>query len=162
MRIIAMQLHHLGAVLRNETRSYAYPWTEGTFRDCLAGQQECWVAIDSAGRVIGHAVTMHSVGEAHLLNLCICRDHQGQGFGRTFLRFLVDEATAAECEVLFLEVRPSNRSATALYESLGFREIGLRKDYYPAPLGREDARVMALSLADAPLAVAVPPPVAPQ
>ena len=118
-----------------ETRSYAFPWSEGVFRDCIGGPQHCWVAVNDAGVVIGHAVCSVAVGEAHLLNICITRDQQGYGYGRQFLRFVLRELQRAGAEVLFLEVRPTNRVATALYDSFGFREIGVRKDYYPAPLG---------------------------
>jgi len=132
------------AMVRNETRSYAFPWTEGVFRDCISGPQSCWVALDSTDEIIGHAIFGVAVAEAHLLNICITRDQQGNGYGRQFLRFILRELQRHGAEVLFLEVRPSNRVATALYESFGFREIGVRKDYYPAPLGREDATVLAL------------------
>lgn len=135
---------HIAAMVKNDTRSYAFPWTEGVFRDCIAGPQEVWVAIDDTDAVIGHAVFSIAVAEAHLLNICITRDQQGYGYGRAFLHFVLRQLKCAGAEVLFLEVRPSNRVAAALYESFGFREIGLRKDYYPAPLGREDAIVLAL------------------
>ena len=135
---------HLPSLLRNETRSYAFPWTEGVFRDCISGPQDCWVAVEPGGQLIGHAILSLVAGEAHLLNLCIARDRQGLGYGRQFMRFILRSLTDGGAEVLFLEVRPSNRVAIALYQSMGFREIGVRKDYYPAPLGREDARVLAL------------------
>lgn len=141
-----MQLGHLDQVIRNETRSYAYPWTLGIFNECLQGAQECWVAC-FAGRVVGHAVFAVAVGDAHLLNLCVGRDHQGAGYGRQFMSFITEHCRALGASDIYLEVRPSNWVANALYESLGFREIGVRKEYYPAQLGREDARVLALSLA---------------
>lgn len=138
------ELDDLPVLVKNETRSYAFPWTEGVFRDCITGPQTCWVAKDSTDVIVGHAILSVAAGEAHLLNVCITRDRQGYGLGRQFLRFLLKTVTDAGAEVLFLEVRPSNRVAIALYQSMGFREIGVRKDYYPAPLGREDARVYAL------------------
>jgi len=137
-------LEHLPVLVRNETRSYAFPWTEGVFRDCINGPQSCWVAADDDGEVIGHAILSLAAAEAHLLNVCITRDHQGYGYGRQFMHFMLRQLREEGAEVLFLEVRPSNRVAAALYDSMGFREIGVRKDYYPAPLGREDARVLAL------------------
>ena len=142
------ELGHLSVLIKNETRSYAFPWTEGVFRDCIGGPQSCWVAKDGAGNIIGHAILSITAGEAHLLNLCITRDQQGYGYGRQFMHFLLEQIEAVSAEVLFLEVRPSNRVAITLYESMGFREIGVRKDYYPAPLGREDARVFALQFSE--------------
>lgn len=135
---------HLPEMVRNETRSYAFPWTEGVFRDCINGPQDCWLALNDAGNVVGHAILSLAVAEAHLLNVCIARDQQGFGYGRQFMHFILRTLANNGAEVLFLEVRPSNRVAIRLYESMGFREIGVRKDYYPAPLGREDARVLAL------------------
>ena len=134
----------LPVMIKNETRSYAFPWTEGVFRDCISGPQDSWVARDIRGQIIGHAFLSVAAEEAHLLNLCVTRDQQGYGYGRQFMHFLLDQLKAQGVAMLFLEVRPSNRIAVALYESMGFREIGIRKDYYPAPLGREDARVFAL------------------
>ena len=136
-------LEHLPVMLRNETRSYAFPWTEGVFRDCLTGPQQCWIAVNAKDKIIGHAVLSVAVAEAHLLNVCITRDQQGHGYGRQFMLFILDALQSQGADVLFLEVRPSNRVACALYASMGFREIGVRKDYYPAPLGREDAKVLA-------------------
>ena len=145
LEFVEMQPAHLPDVLRNETRSYAFPWTNGIFTDCLKGAQECWVA-SYRGTVVGHAVFTVAVGDAHLLNLCIGRDQQGSGYGRQFMAFILQHCRALGASDLYLEVRPSNWSANALYESLGFREIGVRKEYYPAQLGREDARVLALAL----------------
>jgi len=142
---IEMQPTHLNDVLRNETRSYSYPWTVGIFNDCLQGAQECWVA-SVRGAVVGHAIFTVAAGDAHLLNLCIGRDRQGAGFGRQFMAFIAQRCRRLGASDLYLEVRPSNWVANALYESLGFREIGVRKEYYPAQLGREDARVLALAL----------------
>jgi ribosomal-protein-alanine N-acetyltransferase len=140
-----MQMGHLDAVLRNETRAYAYPWTDGIFRDCMAGEQDCWSALVD-GNVVGHAVFSVSAGESHLLNLCISRDFQGIGCGRKFVEFVIERVTARQAEVMFLEVRPSNSIAIALYESLGFAEVGTRPDYYPTHIGREDAKVYALQI----------------
>ncbi len=156
------RLEDIPALVKNETRSYAFPWTEGVFRDCITGPQDCWVALCPGGsegdgqgqgqgagvgvprEIIGHTVLSLAAGEGHLLNLCITRDRQGYGYGRQFMNFVVQTVASAGAEVLFLEVRPSNRVALSLYQSMGFRDIGVRKDYYPAPLGREDARVLAL------------------
>lgn len=132
-------------VLQVEQRSYAFPWTHGNFIDCLSAGHQCWVAL-SDDRIIGHGIVTVAVGEAHLLNVCVLRELQGQGFGRRFLEHLLSVCFSAGARRMFLEVRPTNYSAVALYQSLGFIEIGVRKDYYPAPLGHEDALVFALDL----------------
>lgn len=140
-----MVLADLDAVLENETRSYEFPWTRGIFADCLRTGHECWVLEDDR-EVIGHGILSLVGGEAHLLNVCIRRDLQGHGHGRELVGHMLDTARLRGAEVVFLEVRPSNRAACALYESLGFNEIGRRKDYYPARNGHEDAKVLALQL----------------
>jgi [ribosomal protein S18]-alanine N-acetyltransferase len=135
----------LDRVVENETRSYAFPWTRGVFIDCLQARHECWVA-DRDAQLIGHGVLSVAASEAHLLNVCVRRDHQGQGLGRQLVVHMLTRARECGARAVFLEVRPSNRVACALYESLGFREIGRRKAYYPAEIGNEDAMVLTLSL----------------
>ncbi len=143
-----MRVDDLDRVMENETRSYAFPWTRGVFLDCLNARNECWV-VEHDGVLMGHGVLSLAAGEAHLLNVCVRRDHQGQGLGRQTVVHMLARARARQAATLFLEVRPSNRVARALYLSLGFSEIGLRKDYYPAVTGNEDAVVLALTLGDA-------------
>jgi ribosomal-protein-alanine N-acetyltransferase len=96
--------------------------------------------------VIGYGVISVAAREAHILNICIDPDAQSQGHGRRLLRALVRVARAQNAERIFLEVRPSNPRAIALYFDEGFNEIGRRPRYYPAQMGREDAIVMAMEL----------------
>lgn len=141
-RIMAMT--DLIDVVRNETRSYQFPWTAGIFADCIASaENECWV-VERDNAVIGHGILSHGAGEAHLLNVCIVRDRQGRGSGRRLVEHLLERARTRDATVVYLEVRPSNRVALALYASVGFREVGRRRDYYPAADGNEEACVMAL------------------
>jgi [ribosomal protein S18]-alanine N-acetyltransferase len=135
----------LDSVLANELRAYAYPWTRGNFVDCLRERKDCRVA-ELDGRIIGHGVLAVAVGEAHILNVCIARDRQGHGYGRALVAHLLERARVLGAEMVFLEVRPSNRAALDLYESMGFNAIGIRRNYYPAPFGHEDAQVMALDM----------------
>lgn len=144
-RFRPMQDGDLDAVLENEVRSYQFPWTRGNFADCLRAGHECWVML-LCGEVAGHGILAFGAGEAHLLNVCVRRDEQGRGYGRALVRHMLERAQARSAEMVFLEVRPSNRVAVGLYRSLGFNEIGLRRNYYPAQLGHEDAQVMALDL----------------
>lgn len=145
VQIRSMTSADLAAVTRNESRSYAYPWSPGVFADCLAAGHECWV-LEEAGLVIGHGILSAAAGEAHLLNLCVARDRQGEGHGRMLLDWMLARARAREAGVVFLEVRPSNRVACELYDSVGFCEVGRRPGYYPDARGSEDARVMAMEL----------------
>lgn len=135
----------LDKVLENETRSYQFPWTRGNFSDCLAAPHECRVLLVDAD-VLGHGILAFGAQEAHLLNVCVRRDRQGEGLGRALVVHMLERAQIRGADMVFLEVRPSNLVAINLYHSLGFNEIGLRKDYYPADKGHEDAQVMALDL----------------
>ena len=135
----------LDAVHTNETLSYSHPWTAGIFRDCLHSGYSCWV-MEAGSMIIGHGVLSVAVGETHVLNICVAPEWQGKGFGRRFLEHLLAIAREHGALMAFLEVRPSNESAIRLYESMGFSEVGRRRDYYPAHNGREDAIVMALGL----------------
>ena len=137
----------LDAVMAIESRAYPFPWTRGIFRDCLQAAYPAWVLLEG-GAVGGYAVMSLAADEAHVLNICVAPEHQGRGLGRYLLRALLKQARGRRAERVFLEVRPSNPGAKALYESEGFNEIGRRPRYYPAREGREDAIVMAMELLD--------------
>ena len=135
----------LPAVLEVEQRAYPWPWTEGMFRDCLGSGYLCHVLVD-AGQLLGYTVIMVAVGECHILNICIEPEQHGKGLGRMMLRHALETAIDHGAEHSYLEVRPSNIAAIRLYESMGYRQIGVRKDYYPAGDTREDALVYQLDL----------------
>ena len=140
-----MQLADLPDVLHNERSGYDWPWSEGVFRDCLRNGEECWLAVRD-DRIIGHGVISVAAGESHLLNVCIHPEHQGGGAGRAMVEHLLECARQLQATIMFLEVRISNLVACGLYESLGFNEVGVRKNYYPGRRGREDALVFAKEL----------------
>ena len=144
-RLRMMREDDLDAVLLIEQRAYPFPWTKGIFRDCLRAGYPAWVLEDS-GTIIGYGVLSVAADEAHILNVCTSPEAQGRGHGRRLLRALVQQARGRGAQRLFLEVRPSNPNAMALYQDEGFNEIGRRPRYYPARHGREDAIVMAMEL----------------
>lgn len=131
----------IAAVLRVERASYEFPWSAGNFHDSIQAGYSAWV-YEVGGEIIGHAILMAIAGEAHLLNITISPDWRRQGLGRAFLLHLLDTAMHHHAKVLFLEVRPSNANAIAMYQQSGFEAFALRKGYYPAQDGREDALVM--------------------
>jgi len=135
----------LAAVLDIEQAIYAFPWTPGNFRDSIRAGYSCWVCRDGR-ELIGYAVLMLAAGEAHLLNLSVAAHRQRQGHGRHLLDQLIEVARKHGAKLLFLEVRPSNEAARHLYTGYGFHQAGMRRDYYPAHGGREDALVLALNL----------------
>lgn len=132
---------HLDAVAAAESDLNAYPWSRGQFAGSLAGGHEAWVA-RLAGDMVGYGVVMRVLDEAELLNIAILKPWHRLGLGRAFLEFLMQHAWQGGARILFLEVRASNDAGRALYRGAGFSEIGLRRGYYPAQQGREDAIVM--------------------
>lgn len=136
---------HIGIMDR---RNYEYAWTDGIFLDCLKAGYLCPL-LTIGDDIIGYGVLQIGADEAHVLNLCIDKPWQRNGYARVMLDHLVSEAVRTHAHVMFLEVRPSNKRAVQLYERSGFNEIGLRKDYYNTRDGREDALIMARNLLSA-------------
>ncbi len=135
-------------VLANEREAYPHPWSENNFRTSFDGRDEIWLLCLGV-QAIGHGVLSMVADEAHLLNLCVAHKHQGHGYGRRLLEFLVQRARELEGQTMFLEVRISNDKAICLYGAQGFCEVGLRKNYYPASGKKgEHALVMALALCE--------------
>ncbi|PKM13589.1 MAG: ribosomal-protein-alanine N-acetyltransferase [Gammaproteobacteria bacterium HGW-Gammaproteobacteria-3] len=145
-RLRKMNTDDLAAVLAIEAENYNFPWSEGIFKDCFRAGYNCWVC-EEMGRILGYSIVSIAVGEAHILNISVHPAEQGQGIGRKLLEHLIEIARGKKAETIFLEVRPSNISAIALYEKMGFNEIGVRKAYYPAANNaREDALMLALQI----------------
>jgi len=128
-----------------ERKAYDFPWSTSIFRDCMRARYACVLAENEDG-LLAYAVMSMAAGEAHVLNLCVKPECQGQGRGRRILDHLIETAFENGVDTMFLEVRPSNPAAVALYHEAGFNQIGVRQDYYPAHEGREDALVLARAL----------------
>jgi ribosomal-protein-alanine N-acetyltransferase len=145
VRFRAMTPFDVPAVGAVERAAYPYPWSEGIFRDCLRVGYLCRVA-EQAGDVVAYGIVAMGAGEAHILNVCVASGMRGRGIGRRMMQLLLERSAQAGMHDVFLEVRPSNPHAIALYQSLGFNEVGRRRGYYQADAGREDALVLKLSL----------------
>ena len=135
----------LAEVSTIERAIYTHPWTRGNFADSLRAGYECYT-YRLSGELIGYFVLMVAAGEAHLLNLSIAEPHQRRGYGTALLHEATRLARMLGAKEVFLEVRPSNHAAQDLYYRYGFRRIAVRRDYYPAHGGREDALVLSLAL----------------
>ena len=145
VRIRPMQLTDVRAVMDIELAEYPFPWTARIFSDCVRIGYSCRIA-ELEGEPAGYGIMSSGAGEAHILNVCVAGRFQRRGLGRTLMLHMIDEAEQQGVETVFLEVRESNPVALRLYESLGFNQVGTRKDYYPAEGGREDAIILALPL----------------
>ena len=136
----------LDAVMAIEQAVYSHPWSRGNFRDSLNPlfDAHClWLD----GELLGYFLAMHGVEEMHLLNITVAPSRQGQGWGHMMLDALSLLSRSQGAQWLWLEVRQSNERALQVYERYGFRQVSIRKDYYPAGrLQREHAVVMSLKL----------------
>lgn len=135
----------LDDIMAIERSAYEFPWTMTIFQDCLRIGYCSWV-LQRDGSIIAYGVMSIAVGECHLLNICVDPVYQGMGHGEMMLDYLLDLARKHNADMAFLEVRPSNDAARRLYQNKGFDEVGMRRNYYPALFGREDAVIMARSL----------------
>ncbi len=128
-----------------ERRSYDFPWSHGVFRDCLLAGYQC-IILERDGDVAGYGILSVAAGEAHILNLCVEPAYRSHGYGERLLDEILFRARTALVREIFLEVRPSNESALALYKKKGFHLVANRPAYYQAHDGREDACVLAKKL----------------
>ncbi len=144
-RIRAMGHQDLAMVSDIERRSYEFPWSHGVFRDCLLAGYHCLV-LERDGRVSGYGILSIAAGEAHILNLCVDPKHRSRGYGELLLDAILAQSRSASVREIFLEVRPSNTTALALYRKKGFHKVARRPAYYQATEGREDAAVLAKKL----------------
>jgi len=145
IQIRPMQEEDLVFVLDVEQSAYDFPWSDTIFQDCLHVGYCCWV-LEHNNIVVAHGVMSVAAGESHILNICVHPEYQAMGLGRMLLTHLLDLALEHDVNMTFLEVRPTNFSAIKLYLDMGFDEIGSRRNYYPAKMGREDALIFARTI----------------
>lgn len=132
-------------VMEIENQAYSHTWTIGIFNDCIRVGYECWV-LEMMGGIQAFGLVSIAANESHILNICVAREYQRQGYGRQMLHKLLDVAEKKGADFIYLEVRDSNEAAIHLYDGEGFSRLGVRKNYYPADAGREDALVFAKAL----------------
>lgn len=146
MRVISpLTSHDLPTAFAIEKASHAFPWTESTFNS-NQGERYLNLKLIHDDTPVAFAITQVVLDEATLFNIAVHPAYQRQGHGRHLLENLIETLEARGITTLWLEVRASNAKAIALYEQLGFNEVSLRRNYYPAASGREDAVIMALPL----------------
>ena len=144
----AMLMRDVETVAAIEATAYSHPWTRGNFIDSLAAGYLAEVLVSHDAGIVGYFVAMPGVDELHLLNVTVAPAWQGRGHGRQLLQVVQDLARQRGLASLWLEVRQSNTRARSLYRRIGFVESGLRRAYYPAVGGREDAVVMSIAVLD--------------
>jgi len=140
-----MTIEDLEDIIQLEVANYPVPWSKGIMKDCIKANYHCIVARISQ-EIIGYAFLMTAFDESHLLNMCIDKSQQSKGLGRKLLKHLENICRFSHSRVFLLEVRESNPIAQSLYQSFGFKQIGIRKNYYKCLKGRENAIVMTKQL----------------
>lgn len=131
----------MSSILEIERSSFSVPWSEGAFRSLLRRRDSLLIVAAEGGRVVGYAAAWFAAGEGELGDLAVDPDHRRRGIGQALVERVRSEARQRGVDRLFLQVRQSNESALALYESIGFRQVGRRQRYYRSP--QEDALVLA-------------------
>jgi [ribosomal protein S18]-alanine N-acetyltransferase len=144
-RLVQMRESDLAELMPIESAIYSHPWTRGNFVDSLRAGYQCWTW-RLGNELLGYFILLVAAGEGHLLNLSVAAARQRVGHGSTLLKEAMRMARARGAQHVFLEVRPSNLGAKALYSRFGFRQVAVRPGYYPANAGREDALVLTLAL----------------
>ncbi|HLX81044.1 MAG TPA: ribosomal protein S18-alanine N-acetyltransferase [Burkholderiales bacterium] len=144
-RLMQMREADLADVMPIEGAVYSHPWTRGNFADSLRAGYQCWTW-RLGNELLGYFILLVAAGEGHLLNLTVAAARQRTGHGSALLKEAMQMARARGAQHVFLEVRPSNLGAKALYRRFGFRQVAVRPGYYPAHAGREDALVLTLAL----------------
>ena len=141
-----MQNGDIARIIEIENEAHKAPWTQGIFEDCIRVGYCCPLLV-LEDEIVAYGIMSVVAGEAHIYNICVALKEQCKGYGRSIMEHLLDIARQKNAASIFLEVRPTNTHAINLYESLGFQEVGVRKNYYPAANGcREDANIMAIEL----------------
>jgi len=144
-----MEKTDLESVVRIEQDCQSHPWSILQFQEGIKAGHQCWVAIkefEGSEILVGFVIVSTVLDECSLLNISVRPAYQRQGIGRQLLEYVIERARSNDVVKIFLEVRAANASAIALYETSGFRQIAIRRDYYPAYTGREDGLVYSLLL----------------
>ena len=140
MMITEMGERHVTQVAELEKLCFHDPWSEKSIAGELNNLLSLWVVAVEDDRVVGYVGSQTVCGESDMMNIAVHPDYRRRGIARSLVEYLVRELANRGSECLTLEVRASNASAQALYEMLGFQQVGLRKNYYRNP--REDALIL--------------------
>ena len=139
-RITPLKREDIPAVEQIERENYSLPWSARAFFDALERDYYLFLKAEERGVLAGYCGCMRSFEVAEITNVTVRQDFRRRGIAKRLLAELMDQARALGTERFTLEVRRSNAPAIALYHSLGFRDEGVRRNYYESP--REDALIL--------------------
>ena len=142
-----MNESHVSAVAELEKLCFSAPWSQRSIASELENQLSLWLVEERDGVVAGYVGSQSVPPEADVMNVAVSPAYRRQGIGRALMEALITELSARGMESLTLEVRASNQAAIALYEALGFLQVGRRPNYYQDP--KEDALILRKELCHA-------------
>ena len=137
IEIVRMNESHVSAVAELERQNFSDPWPDIAVRGELTNKLALWLVAMEDGEVVGYVGSQTVLQEADMMNIAVADSHRRRGIAKMLVEELIRQLDAYQ---LTLEVRASNAPAIALYENLGFRQVGLRKNYYRKP--KEDALIL--------------------
>ena len=140
MKIIPMNESHVAQVAALEKQCFSDPWSENSVASELENPLSLWLSVEEDGAVCGYVGSQTVLDETDMMNIAVHPDCRRKGIAAALITELVSRLKARGSRVLRLEVRESNFSAIALYEALGFTQLGLRKNYYRNP--KENALIL--------------------
>lgn len=123
-----------------EKDTFSLPWSSQSFLDALNNADNIYCVCELDGRIAGYVGVWTSFDEGNITNVAVSREHRRNGVARGLLLWMEEQAKKRDVTKFFLEVRQSNEGARALYQGLGYEEIGIRKRFYEHPV--EDAVIM--------------------
>ena len=137
IEIIRMNESHVSAVAELERQNFSEPWPEIAVRSELTNKLALWLVALDGETVVVYVGSQTVLQEADMMNIAVADSHRRRGIAKMLVEELIRQLDAYQ---LTLEVRASNAPAIALYEALGFQQVGLRKNYYRKP--KEDALIL--------------------
>ena len=140
MRFTEMKAEHVPQVAELEKLCFADPWSENSVASELNNIWSYWVVALWDDAVVGYIGSQSSCDETDVMNVAVHPDFRRKGIAESLIETLIMELKNRGSHALMLEVRASNAPAIALYEALGFHQVGLRRNYYRNP--KEDALIL--------------------
>lgn len=141
----ALDTSNIDAAYQIHRQVQPKPWSKSTFSDCLTSPYYA-LQVTHQDQLLGYALVLEVVDEATLMDIAVTPSARRQGVGQKLLNSIIDQCRQHSMQTLWLEVRAGNRPAITLYQQAGFEQVEVRKGYYPAEEGREDALIMCLPL----------------
>ena len=133
MKIVEMAQCHVPQIAAMERTCFSDPWSENSIASELDNRLSYWLVAEENGQVLGYIGSQTVLGETDIMNLAVSPEHRRKGIAKALLLTLMDVLKTQGNRCVSLEVRQSNLPAQALYKKLGFRQVGIRPNYYRDP-----------------------------